>query len=62
MKNTIIPIETLKAALDLGFINRPWMDEVTDDYIFSVLATPWHQSYVEKVISEAPGLTSTAVA
>ena len=62
MNNEIINPRTLKVVLDLGIIERPWMDEVSNDYIYSVLATSWHQAYVERVISEAPGLTSTVVA
>lgn len=51
--NTIIPIRSLLAAVELGLVSRPWMAEVSNDFISTVISTPEHEAGVEKVRREA---------
>lgn len=62
MRTSIISIRGLIAALDLGLIDRPWMDDVSNDYIYSVLATPEHQAEVDQIEADGLGLTCSVVA
>lgn len=62
MRTSIISIRGLIAALDLGFIDRPWMDDVSNDFIYSVLATPEHQAEVNRIEADGLGLTCSVVA
>lgn len=62
MRTSIISIRGLIAALDLDLIDRPWMDDVSNDYIYSVLATSEHQAEVNRIEADGLGLTCSVVA
>lgn len=51
--NTIIPIRSLLAAVELGLVSRPWMAEFSNDFISTVISTPEHEAGVEKVRGDA---------
>lgn len=51
--NTIIPIRSLLAAVELGLVSRPWMAEFSNEFISTVISTPEHEAGVEKVRRDA---------